>query len=184
MTRFEAYLLLRRRLRDKSRVRRSLAVEAAMEDLAERLGREPERWALAGLLHDIDWEFVRTNPTRQGKVAAEMLAAEGLEADICSAVEEFRRPGKPGSQLAAALAASAAAVDVLMELAAVQDDWGLLSAESLYRACTDQSVAPDVDRRPFGYLEDFGLSEPELVESVRRSLLRVASDVFRGSGGG
>ena len=52
MTRFEAFLFLRRAVRDKERVRLALGLEAAMECLAEELQQDAELWSLTGLLAD------------------------------------------------------------------------------------------------------------------------------------
>ncbi len=49
MTRLEAFLLLRRFVREQRSIRVSLATEAIMEDLAGRLGSDPHLWGLAGM---------------------------------------------------------------------------------------------------------------------------------------
>ncbi|RJQ05197.1 MAG: HDIG domain-containing protein [Bacillota bacterium] len=63
-----------------------LAVEAVMRRLATRLGEDPEKWGLAGLLHDIDYETTKDSPDRHSLVGAEMLESAGVEPDIVEAV--------------------------------------------------------------------------------------------------
>jgi predicted hydrolase (HD superfamily) len=91
MTRFEAFLLLRRRVRDRSLVRRCLAAEAVLEDLAARLGGDVEIWGLAGLLHEVDAEFTENNPKSKGAVAADIVRSDGGPAEVAFVPTEGRR---------------------------------------------------------------------------------------------
>ncbi len=63
-----------------------LAVEAVMRRLAVRLGEDEEKWGLAGLLHDIDYETTKDSPDRHSMVGAEMLEEAGLDLEIVEAV--------------------------------------------------------------------------------------------------
>ena len=66
MTREEALALLRQHVRDERMLAHSRASEAVMRALARRLGRDEEKWGLAGLLHDIDIEDVNGDLTVHG----------------------------------------------------------------------------------------------------------------------
>lgn len=55
-TRDEALALQHEYTKSDSLRKHMLAVEAAMRAYAKRLGEDPERWGLAGLIHDFDYE--------------------------------------------------------------------------------------------------------------------------------
>jgi putative nucleotidyltransferase with HDIG domain len=55
-TRDEALDLVRQYTASESLRKHMLAVEAAMRAYAEKFGEDPDRWGLAGLVHDFDYE--------------------------------------------------------------------------------------------------------------------------------
>ncbi|MFZ5767532.1 MAG: HDIG domain-containing metalloprotein [Bacillota bacterium] len=77
---------MRHHLTNKNMRKHSLAVEAVMRALARRLGQDEEKWGLAGILHDIDYEQTRDDPQRHSMLGADMLAEMGVDADVVEAV--------------------------------------------------------------------------------------------------
>jgi putative nucleotidyltransferase with HDIG domain len=61
------------------------AVEASMRAYAARYGADPDRWGIAGLLHDFDYEMHPRAPHHPLK-GAEILAARGLPPDVVHAI--------------------------------------------------------------------------------------------------
>ena len=55
-TRADALALMHEYTASESLRKHMLAVEAAMRAYAEHFGEDPERWGLAGLIHDFDYE--------------------------------------------------------------------------------------------------------------------------------
>ena len=62
-----------------------LTVEASMRGYARKFGEDEERWAIAGLLHDFDWEICPT-PESHPTYGAEILRKAGYPEDIIRAV--------------------------------------------------------------------------------------------------
>ena len=86
MTRDEAITLLRSHIKAETLISHALAVEAAMRAYASKFGEDADKWALAGLLHDIDYEK-HPSPEEHSLRGAEWLAAAGLPADVVHAVK-------------------------------------------------------------------------------------------------
>ena len=56
MTREEAYQILTSMTKGDSLLRHARSVELVMEAYAEKFGEDPQEWAIAGLLHDADYD--------------------------------------------------------------------------------------------------------------------------------
>jgi uncharacterized protein len=72
----EAHALVVERIPQRNLVNHCVATEIIMRALAERLGldeADADRWALAGLLHDLDYAETADDPARHGLVSAEEL---------------------------------------------------------------------------------------------------------------
>lgn len=57
MIREDALTILNEFVTNQNLVKHMLAVEASMQDCAERFGEDPHEWGIVGLLHDFDWEI-------------------------------------------------------------------------------------------------------------------------------
>lgn len=103
-----------------------LSVEAAMRAYAVKLGEDPERWGLTGLLHDFDYERFPNN----AHSATEEHPAEG--------VRMLRERGYPEDMLQAILGhatycAVARETAMAKALFAVDELTGLITASALVR---------------------------------------------------
>ncbi len=59
------------------------AVEAAMRFYAAKFGEDPDKWGIAGLLHDADWQKY---PPQHPKVICEDLQKRGVDPEIIHAI--------------------------------------------------------------------------------------------------
>lgn len=87
MTREQALVELRGRLTNTNLIKHSLAVEAIMRDLAGYYGEDEDKWGLAGLLHDIDYDKTASDPARHSALGAEILENLGVDGSIVYAVK-------------------------------------------------------------------------------------------------
>lgn len=85
MNRDEALTLVREFVKNENLVRHMMAVEAAMAAYAKKFGEDEERWRVAGLLHDFDWEIHPTVPDHPMK-GAEILRERGIDEDMIQTI--------------------------------------------------------------------------------------------------
>ena len=85
MERSEAIKILNEKIKNKNLIKHSLAVESCMKKLAEKFGQDKEKWAIAGLLHDLDYEETKDNFQMHGKRTAEILK-DKLPEDVLEAI--------------------------------------------------------------------------------------------------
>ncbi len=87
MDRDQALALMEAHLEADHLRKHSLASEAIMRGLARRLGYDEEKWGVAGLLHDLDYDQTKDEPARHGLITAEILTEKGFDPDIVQAIK-------------------------------------------------------------------------------------------------
>jgi putative nucleotidyltransferase with HDIG domain len=85
MDRAEALMLLQEHAKGEVLIRHAVAVEACMRAAAQKLGEDEERWGIAGMLHDFDWDVCPT-PEEHPEFGAQILRDRGYPDDIVRAV--------------------------------------------------------------------------------------------------
>jgi len=87
MTRDQALEIVTDHVTNQNLVKHMLAVEAAMAAYAKKYSQDEQRWALAGLLHDFDWEIHPTleeHPQKGALILHDRGVDENLIQDILS----------------------------------------------------------------------------------------------------
>ena len=84
-TRAQALAVLHEWVANPNLRKHCVAVEAAMRAYAGMYDGDPERWGIAGLIHDFDWER-HPDLERHPMKGVEVLRAQGWPDDICRAV--------------------------------------------------------------------------------------------------
>lgn len=85
MNREEALAFVRSYVKNEHLVRHMLSVEAAMRWYARKWGEDEEKWGLAGLLHDYDWE-IHPNSETHPLEGIPLLRQMGLPEDLIDAI--------------------------------------------------------------------------------------------------
>jgi uncharacterized protein len=86
MTREQAIKILDERVKSEGLRRHMLASEAVMRALARKFGEDEDKWGLAGLLHDVDWEECGNDLKKHTILSREYLTKAGLDPEIVRAI--------------------------------------------------------------------------------------------------
>ena len=85
MDREQTIEFLRRHVKTEMLMKHLYAVEASMRGYARKFGDDEDRWGVAGLLHDFDWEICPT-PEDHPTFGAQILRDHGYPEDMVRAV--------------------------------------------------------------------------------------------------
>ncbi len=87
MDRSQALQLLQSHVITPNLIKHSFAVEAIMGALARHFGEDEDLWRLAGLLHDIDYDLTKDDPTAHSRIGFDILIKAGVDQRIAYAVK-------------------------------------------------------------------------------------------------
>jgi putative nucleotidyltransferase with HDIG domain len=172
----DAVSLLHRWVENEGLRKHMYAVEAAVRFYARKMGADEERWGLAGLLHDLDWE---KHPDVHPMKGIEALRADGYPEEVIHAILAHRPEYtgvEPETDLDRVLYACDELTGIihansLMRPTGIDD----LTPKSVVKKLKDKAFAAGVDREQVARgVELIGLERNEHIQNVIDGMRDVA----------
>lgn len=181
ISRDEAIALLRDHLANDNLFKHCLASEAVMRALARRLGEDPDKWGLAGLLHDLDAESQPDLATHT-REAAEILRRLGVDEEIVEAIRmhnEVAHGEKRRTPFQHALAAGETITGLIIATALVYPDRKLASVKvkSVRKRLKEKAFAAGADRTIIGEYEQLGLDADDFCRICLEAMQGIADEL-------
>lgn len=181
MNRDEALSCLRNYVKSDNLLNHMLGVEAIMRGLAKRLEQDEEKWALTGLLHDIDYEMTENNPQEHSLIGAKILEDKGLEPDIVYAIKAHNEiHGLPrNTMLDKALYAADPTAGLIAAVAYVMPSKKLeeVQLKSLKKKFKDKAFAKGANREQIKSCEELGLTVDQFLEISLQEMKKIADQI-------
>lgn len=168
-TRDQALDRLQAHIRNEKTIIHSLASEAVMRALAERLGEDQDRWGLTGLLHDIDMEVTNADPRVHALKAEELLVDLGLDNEMLDAIRMHNdeATGLPRSTtFQHALAAGETITGLIYATTLVYPDKKIESVKykSIAKRMKEKAFAASINRGHILECEQIGIPLNEFIQ--------------------
>ena len=182
MTREEAYELVTSWTKNQNLVKHMLAVEAQMRALAKHFGEDEEKWRLAGLIHDADYEKW---PKEHPRKTLEELEKRNEEEWLINAVRRHAwkfngMDEKPETKLEWALYTCDELSGFIIACALVKPDKKLSSVttETVLKKWPQKALAKGVHREQIELCEEkLGIKLPEFVEICLKALQDISEEL-------
>lgn len=87
MNRAEAFELLKKHLKNKNLIKHSLAVETCMRAMAGKFNQDVDKWGLAGILHDLDYEITEKSPEMHTTETVKILQELDVESEVICTIQ-------------------------------------------------------------------------------------------------
>jgi putative nucleotidyltransferase with HDIG domain len=182
MTREEALALLNEHVKNENMLKHCLASEAVMAALADRLGEDRERWALAGLLHDLDVEDTDADLNVHGLETVKLLEERGVDPEIVDAIKKHNEQAHGEKRTAVfhhALAAGETITGLIVATTLVYPDKKLASVKpkSITKRMKEKAFAKSVSREIIRECEEIGIPLAEFAELCLKAMQGISEDL-------
>jgi len=181
LSRADALRLLKENVRDKKIILHMIAVGAIMKGLARYFGEDEELWELVGLLHDIDYERTKNDPSKHGLVAEEILGSLVSE-EVLRAIKShnYENTGvEPKTRMEKALIASDAVSGLIIACALVMPSKKLeeVKVETVKKKFKQKDFARRVSRERILFCEEIGIPREKFFELALNALKEISGEL-------
>jgi uncharacterized protein len=175
LSRDQAIELLHQYIKNERMIFHCLASEAVMRALANHLGRDEEKWGLAGLLHDLDVEVTHADPYLHGKETVRILSEMGVDPEVVEAIglhNEMSAGAPRTKEFHHALAAGETITGLVLATSLVYPDKKISSVKpkSVVKRMKEKAFAASVKRENIRECEQIGISLEEFAELAIRAM--------------
>lgn len=177
-----ARALMEEHLAEDNLRKHSLATAAVLAALARRLGQDDETWAVAGMLHDLDYNQTAQDMARHGLVSAELLADKGLPDEVITAIKAHNAENlglTRQTPLDIALTCGETITGLVVATTLVYPDKKLASVKpkSVTKRMKEKAFAASVNRDHIRLCEDLGIPLPEFAALAVEAMRGISDDL-------
>ncbi len=184
MTREEALALVEKYTKNRNLVRHMLATEAVMGALAQRLGGDKQSWELAGILHDADYEYVKTDISRHIHQTCEWLKGYDVSSEVVDAIKSHAWKRVPDAPMPKTLMdwslyTSDELTGLIVAVALVKGGKiSEVSVESVMKKWHQKDFASGVDRLQIEYCQEkLGIELEDFVAIALKAMQSIANEL-------
>ena len=176
----EARAIVERYAEKDITVRHLISVEGVMRSLARHFGEDEDRWALAGLFHDLDQDQTHETPERHGYQSVEWLRSDGYDDEaVLNTVLAHAHEQYQTDLMSRSIVHADGLSGLLVACALVRPDkTDGMKVSSVKKKLKEKSFAPGVERDKIrGVEEPIGVPLDEFIAVGIRGLQEVAPDI-------
>ncbi|MEI6889941.1 MAG: HD domain-containing protein [Bacteroidales bacterium] len=182
LTRDIALDLLHQYVKNEKMIAHCLASEAVLRGIARKLGRDEEKWGLAGLLHDLDVEVTNAEASVHGQQTEVLLKDYTVDPEILDAIRmhnEYSSGKERSTEFQYALAAGETITGLIFATTYVYPDKKLASVKpkSVVKRMKEKMFAASVKRENILECEKIGIPIDEFAALAIASMLPSAEDM-------
>ncbi len=181
MTRQEALTELKKYVNNKNLLNHMYACEAVMARLAHHFDQDEGEWAMAGLMHDIDYDQTKDSPDVHSLRGAEILTELGFSPEVTNAVKVHNeRHGLPRlSLMDKALYATDPLTGLIVAGALIRPEKKLaaVKVDSLLKRFNEKSFARGANREQIAACSELGLSLEQFITLGLEAMQGIANDL-------
>lgn len=182
ITREKALELIDTYIKNENMKKHCLASEAVMAAIARRMGEDEEKWAMAGLLHDLDVEITNADLNVHGRETQRILGENNVDEEIIEAVglhnevSSGRERSKPFHY---ALAAGETITGLVIATTLVYPDKKLASVKpkSVVKRMKEKAFAASVNRDIIRECEKIGIPLSEFAQLAVEAMREISDDL-------
>lgn len=184
ITKKEALNLLHSKMQSVNLRKHCYAVAAVMKALAEKLGGDPDKWEIVGLMHDGDYEFTKEDHSQHAKMMAGWVRELGeTDEELLTGIEShgwFHEGKKPVTKMQWALFCSDELTGLITAVTLVRPEKKIanVTTDNILSKWNQKSFASGVKREDIEHCEkELGIPLTEFIELSLKAMQGISGEL-------